>query len=438
MIRWHRFFFRWIMQELPVGAIRRNSMFLTTLIAAVALCTPLVARASDIKLIHARIYTEPGKPPIEDGVVVIHDGVITAVGPASAIKGPHLVRALTVYDCTGMTITAGFWNSHVHILTDALLDAEHKTPASTTGEMQKMFTQWGFTTVFDVASVLANTNYIRGHIADGSIVGPRILTVGEPFYGKGGTPVYVAPFLAEHHVSSAEVDTIPEAVARVHQQVRDGADGIKIFAGSIESDGVLLMRRDLAKAIVDAAHAAHRLVFSHPSTMGGVELSLDSGVDILAHVALMGGPWPPSLVQRMKAAHMSLIPTLTMFDVEAQKAKVSEQEDHEWMDLAVHQLQVFNEAGGEILFGTDVGYTDHYDTAEEYSLMQKSGMTFSEILASLTTTPAQRFGYTRSARIAKGMDADLVVLKSDPAADIAALSHVAYTVRRGKVIYAAK
>ena len=135
---------------------------------------------------------------------------------------------------------------------------------------------------------------------------------------------------------------------------------------------------------------------------------------------------------------MSLIPTLTMFDVEAQKAKVSEQEDHEWMDLAVHQLQVFNEAGGEILFGTDVGYTDHYDTAEEYSLMQKSGMTFSEILASLTTTPAQRFGYTRSARIAKGMDADLVVLKSDPAADIAALSHVAYTVRRGKVIYAAK
>jgi len=413
-------------------------MRLTTLIAAVALCIPLAGRASDIKLVHARIYTEPGKPPIEDGAVVIHDGVITAVGPTSSIKGPHLVRALTVYDCTGMTITAGFWNSHVHILTDELLDAEHKTPASISGEMQKMFTRWGFTTVFDLASVLSNTNYIRQHIATGSIVGPRILTVGEPFYGKGGTPVYVAPFLAEHHVPSAEVDTIPEAVARVHQEVRDGAEGIKIFAGSIESDGVLLMWRDLAKAIVDAAHGERRLVFSHPSTVEGVELSLDSGVDILAHVALMGGPWPLSLVQRMKAAHMSLVPTLTMFDVEAKKAKVSEQEDQEWMDLAVHQLKVFHEAGGQILFGTDVGYTDHYDTAEEYSLMQKSGMSFPEILASLTTTPAQRFGYTHTGRIAKGMDADLAVLKSDPAMDITALSHVAYTIRAGKVIYAAK
>jgi hypothetical protein len=112
----------------------------------------------------------------------------------------------------------------------------------------------------------------------------------------------------------------------VHQQVRDGADGFKIFAGSIESDGMLLMRRDLAKAIVDAAHSEHRLVCSHPSTTEGVELSLDSGVDILAHVALIEGPWPPSLVERMKAAHMSLVPTLTMFDVEAKKAKVSERE----------------------------------------------------------------------------------------------------------------
>jgi imidazolonepropionase-like amidohydrolase len=413
--------------------MRRSVLFIVVLV-----CCGISARASDIRLVHARIYTGPGVPPIEDGTVVVHNGVITAVGPSSSVKGPHFVQAVTVYDCTGMTITAGFWNSHVHILTDALLDAEHKTPVSLTSEMQKMFTHWGFTTVFDVASVLSNTNYIRRHIADGSIVGPRILTVGEPFYGKGGTPVYVAPFLAEHHVPSAEVDTIPEAVARVHQQVRDGADGIKIFAGSIESNGVLLMHPDLAKAIVDAAHGERKLVFSHPSTTEGVELSLDSGVDILAHVALMGGPWPPSLVQRMKAAHISLVPTLTMFDVEAKKAKVSEQEDQEWMDLAVHQLQVFREAGGEILFGTDVGYTDHYDTAEEYALMQKAGMNFADILASLTTTPARRFGYTHSGYIASGMDADLVVLKSDPAVDITALSRVIYTVRAGDLIYAAK
>ena len=71
-------------------------------------------------------------------------------------------------------------------------------------------------------------------------------------------------------------------------------------------------------------------------------------------------------------------------------------------------------------------------------MMSKAGMTFPQILASLTTTPAQRFGYsTHSGRIAPGLDGDLVILRDDPAVDITALSRVAYTIRNGKVIYKA-
>jgi imidazolonepropionase-like amidohydrolase len=71
--------------------------------------------------------------------------------------------------------------------------------------------------------------------------------------------------------------------------------------------------------------------------------------------------------------------------------------------------------------------------------MSRAGMTFPQILASLTTTPAQRFGYAaHSGRIAPGMDADLVVLSADPAADITALSKVTYTVRNGKVIFSSR
>jgi imidazolonepropionase-like amidohydrolase len=138
----------------------------------------------------------------------------------------------------------------------------------------------------------------------------------------------------------------------------------------------------------------------------------------------------------MKAVHMSLIPTLTLFDVEAQRQKLSRQDTKDLVHLAVSQLHAYNAAGGQILFGTDAGYIDHFDTAEEYQLMSEAGMTFPQILASLTTTPALRFGYMHSGRIAAGMDADLVVLKSDPAADITALSHVAYTIRAGKIIFA--
>jgi len=75
-----------------------------------------------------------------------------------------------------------------------------------------------------------------------------------------------------------------------------------------------------------------------------------------------------------------------------------------------------NHRAGEILFGTDVGYTDHFDTTLEFTLMSRAGMTFPQFLASLTTTPARRFGFSaRNGRLAKGMDADLVVLGADPA-----------------------
>ena len=106
------------------------------------------------------------------------------------------------------------------------------------------------------------------------------------------------------------------------------------------------------------------------------------------------------------------------------------------MSRAAQQLQAFSQAGGQILFGTDVGYIEKFDTAEEFTWMSRAGMTFQKVLASLTTNPAQRFGCSdRSGRIAKGMDADLAVLSADPAQSTVAFSQVRYTIRGGKIIY---
>jgi imidazolonepropionase-like amidohydrolase len=93
----------------------------------------------------------------------------------------------------------------------------------------------------------------------------------------------------------------------------------------------------------------------------------------------------------------------------------------------------------KVLFGTDVGYIDQFDTSEEFKWMSRAGMSFQQILASLTTNPAQHFGYTtQSGRIAKGLDADLVVLSADPAQNTSAFSKVRYTIRSGEVIYTEK
>ena len=391
--------------------------------------------ASDLALVHAKIYPSPTAAPIEDGTILVHDSHIQAVGPAAQVKVPSS-KAVTVLDCRGLVVTAGFWNSHIHILTPGLLHAEKLPAEKISAQLDEMLTRWGFTTVFDIASVLSNTNNIRQRIARGEVRGPRILTVGEPFYPKNGTPIYVKGFLEEQHIPSGEVESAQQALARVRQQIRDGADGIKIFAGAIVAGGVLPMPADIAKAIVAEAHRAGKPVFAHPSNQAGLEVSINSGVDILAHTAPMSGDWSSDFTARLKAAHMALIPTLTLFDVEAKKAKVSAGENEQWIKQAVQELKAYSEAGGEILFGTDVGYTDHFDTAEEFTLMARAGMSFQQILASLTTNPATRFGYAnRSGSIAKGMDADLVVLNGDPARGITNFSKVHQVIRGGKVEY---
>ena len=98
----------------------------------------------------------------------------------------------------------------------------------------------------------------------------------------------------------------------------------------------------------------------------------------------------------------------------------------------------FENAGGTVLFGTDVGYLPDYATVDEYRFLTEAGLDFPRILAMLTTKPAERFGLSnRTGRIAAGMDADIVLVKADPAVAIEALDQVAYTILGGKVIYRA-
>jgi imidazolonepropionase-like amidohydrolase len=400
------------------------------LLGTLLACGP--GRSSDLALLHAKIYPSPTEPAIEDGTSRMHDGRITAIGPSATTKLPRFARSVTVINCKGQVVTAGFWNSHVHILLPGLLHAEKLSSQQINSQLEEMLARWGFTTVFDIASVLNNTTLIRRRIESGDVKGPRILTVGEPFWVRGGTPIYVKGFLEDNRISIPEVESNAQAVERVRQQIHDSADGIKIFAGSVERDSILIMPLDLAKAIVAEAHRAGKPVFAHPSNQEGIEIALQSEVDILAHTTPVGGPWSSSLVERMKTAHMALIPTLTLWHVEGRNE--SPEEFEKGMNKVVlPQLRAYSEACGQILFGTDVGYIEQFDTSEEFAWMSRAGMSFQQILASLTTNPAERFGF--SGRIAKGMDADPVALSGDPAQDVNAFSRVAFTIRLGKIMF---
>jgi imidazolonepropionase-like amidohydrolase len=392
--------------------------------------------AADVAIVGARVYPSPGAQPLADATIVMRDGKIVAVGPSAEI---HPDKSAEIIDGKGLVVLAGFWNSHVHLLTPTMMQPGPKDASALSAELETMLTRWGFTTVFDIASLPGQAIDLRKRIAAGEVRGPNILTVDAPFYPNDGVPIYARELLKGQ--PSFEVGTPATAAARAQRQIAAGADGVKIFAGSIVGGkiGVLPMPLDAAKAIVAEAHRAGKPAFAHPTDLAGLNVAIDSGVDVLAHTTPDGRePWSPELVQRLKAHNMALIPTLSLWRVELQRNKAPEAALKPFMATAQQQLKAYADAGGQILFGTDVGYTDAFDTTEEYTLMSEAGLTWQQILTSLTTAPASRFGFASKGRIEKGADADLTVLSADPATDVKAFAKVAYTIRGGTVIYAAK
>jgi imidazolonepropionase-like amidohydrolase len=210
-----------------------------------------------------------------------------------------------------------------------------------------------------------------------------------------------------------------------------GVDGIKLF---VTTPSRSALSQEAIEAAVREAHRRGKPVFAHPNT-ADVLTALRAGVDIIAHTTPQSGLWDETLLAAAKAHHAALIPTLWIWKWYARHDRRSAQD--QVVNTEVGQLSAWIANGEAVLFGTDLGATDP-DPSEEYQLMAQAGMNFQQILASLTTTPADRFGKSKTlGRIATGFDADLVVLKGNPGKNIQALTAVQYTVRSGKIIYTA-
>src|SRR6266480_4904605 len=153
----------------------RNWLGTALVLCLLAVSQGTAAYAQTLVLRGGNVYASPEAQPISDAVVVISSGVITAVGRTGEVPIPTDAR---VIDCTGKTIVAGFWNSHVH-LTEAVWKSAANGPAAPlTAHMQEMLTQWGFTTVWDLGSNPADSLPLRRRVNAGEVLGPNILLLG--------------------------------------------------------------------------------------------------------------------------------------------------------------------------------------------------------------------------------------------------------------------
>jgi len=297
-----------------------------------------------------------------------------------------------------------------------------------------MLTRYGFTSVFDLSSLWKNTRSLRDRIESGEVPGPRIRSTGEGLVPKGALPSEtVVNMMGWMNVPVPEITDAAQAAAVSKKLLDDGVDGIKLFRSSPRSAS---LPDSVLQAAVNQAHLAGKPVFLHPDSGEDILAAVRSGVDIIAHTTPRTGPWDETILTVMKERKVALIPTLTIWKYYMRHDRISAQE--QIANTEIGQVRAWVAAGGTILFGNDLGAVD-YDPTEEYTLMADAGMSFPQILASLTTAPAERFGESKQlGRIASGMEADLVVLKEDPSKDIRALTTVKYTLRSGKIIYRAR
>jgi imidazolonepropionase-like amidohydrolase len=365
---------------------------------------------ADLALTGATIYTSPDAEPIRGGTVVIRGDRIASVGRSEVPAGSRII------DCRGLTVTAGFWNSHVHFFERKWAGAA-SIPAEELEAQAAHFAEFGFTSVFDLGSDWENTRAIRD-----SLRSPRIFSTGPGLIPVGGHPPdIVYTLMGVMKVPMPEIATAADATTAAKRQLDEGVDGIKLFgstpAGTALPEGAF-------EAAVAEAHRMGKPVFVHPNNAEDVMAACRGGVDVIAHTTPRSGAWSDEVIEAMRQGGVALAPTLTLWKFFSRHDRLSAQK--KIIDTAVDQLRAWHHSGGDILFGTDLGAVDP-DPTDEYELMAAAGMRFEDILASLTTVPARRFGMVhRTGRIVEGFDADIAVFEGS-------FANVRITIKAGDI-----
>jgi imidazolonepropionase-like amidohydrolase len=372
-----------------------------------------------------RIYIAPDSDPIAHATVLARTGIIVAAG-----QNVEIPQDTNIVECPNCTVTAGFWNSHIHFTEAKWANSAFKSADTLNAQLADMLTSRGFTTVVDLSSDPRQTISLRRRIETGDLKGPFIYTAGQGIFPPHGIPYYLAdlPWIDRQLMPQPET---AEAAAKIEERnIRIGADVLKLFTGSIVTrHTVLPMPLDIAKAAVEVAHQHGQLAFAHPTNLEGTTVALDSGVDVLAHAPSSPAGIDTKFLQSIVDRHRAMIPTLKMFATTVTT-------DPGYLDPIYAVVRQFHALGGDFLFGTDVGYMTDYSTDGEFKALAESGLNYRDMLRMLTVAPATRFGVQEhKGTITPGKMADLVVLDGDPATDIGAFSRVHYTIRSGRLIY---
>ncbi|WP_109829466.1 amidohydrolase family protein [Reichenbachiella versicolor] len=383
----------------------------------------------DLLIKNINLFPDPETSVVNNASIAIKDGKITAILDV----GSEEPEAQKVIDAQGAYASAGFWNCHVHLTEPQWQGADTIQVEKLQESLDKMFNQYGFTSVLDLGSNIKNTLVIKRRIETGELKGPRILSAGSGFTAEGASPSYIEEQLPQ-------ITSISDAKNKVKTEISAGAQHIKLYVGTfIDQSLVMVIPEDIAKAAVEESHNQNCLVSSHPHSLEGLVTSVNAGVDFLAHSVPDAGDLSDEILENMISKDVKLIPTLKLHRIAYTGVGLPEVAIDNLEEIAIRQVEDFKSRDGKICFGTDTGFISDYNPAEEFVLMEKANLSAHDILKSLTTEPEELLGDINvSGTVHVGKEANLVLLEKDPRQGAEHFSEVSYTIRKGEVIYEKK
>ena len=357
-------------------------------------------------LTNARLLDGTGATVREAAAVLVSDGVIERVGSASD-PVPEGARQL---DLGGRMLIPGLINIHVHVQ-GRRPEPEHGAEPLLAGTSAHFLQarlrdtlRMGVTTLRNVGSQALQPQEARQAMRYGAFRGPRLLTCGLIISATApGGRFYGAMY--------READGPDEMRKAVREQLRDGADFIKVMTTGARSNELedpepaQLTDPELA-AVVSEAHRMGFKVAAHVEGLDGTEAAIRHGMDTIEHgMYLNQRPDAARADGRLRAgagadAQRLLldgrprrgrsIPAQATVDPEMLPSIV--ELAHHNLEQGTRSLRAARDAGVRIALGSDRDGVSGEDTALELVRMIHHGLSPEEALLSATSVAARAIG----------------------------------------------
>ncbi|WP_280227385.1 metal-dependent hydrolase family protein [Nocardia farcinica] len=368
------------------------------------------------------------------GAVVVDEGTIAWVGPASELPGDWQGGGVERIDLPQASVLPGLIDAHVHLAFGGAAHPPAAIQATTRLDVAAIIRAGlaellssGVTTVRDLgAPRYTDIDTLTRHQAR-----PRVLTATIPLTVAGG----------HCHGLGGAVGTLPEIRDLVAANAARGADWIKIMGsggfttGGASSPYEPQFTDTQVRAAVDAAHEHGLPVAVHAHGTAAIRQAVAAGVDSIEHCTWMtadGFDLDHGLVREIVDREIVVCPTINHLARTATgRLPWPIRRDH---------LRVMLDAGVRLIPGSDSGIPHTPPGRYPHSLpvYLDLGLPPAEVidLATRQAADALRIGHL-TGTLAAGLSADLIAVPGDPTRDLDQLTTPILTVAAGHLHYPA-